>query len=94
MVEDLQADQIAISELHIRYEVLCNHPENSDEEEVLAQKDNAYIGEIEDNIRTGLRLHHTYVVDHKARDEFILNQNKLAKEVEQQDWVALMSQPY
>ena len=94
LVEDLQADQIAVSELHIRYLVQCNHPENSDEEEVLAQNVNAYIGEIEDNIRTGLRLYHTYVVDHKARDEFILNQNKLAKEVEQQDWVALMSQPY
>ena len=36
LVQDLQADQIVISELHIRYEVLCNHPENSDEEEVLA----------------------------------------------------------
>ena len=83
LVEDLKADQIAISELHVRYEVLRNHPDNSDEEEVLVKKDSDYIEEIENNIRSGLRLYNLYSIEHKARDGIKANQNKLAKEVEQ-----------
>ena len=66
LIETLKADQIAVSELHLRYEVLRAHPDNSDEEEALVQKDSNYISEIESNIRAGFRLYNSYNIEYKA----------------------------
>ena len=83
LVEDLRGDKVAISELHIRYEVLRFHPDDSEAENAFIEKDSNFIVDIENNIRAGLRLFNAYVTDHKSRTEIISNQDKLAKKIEQ-----------
>ena len=54
IVDDIKADQNVISELHIRYEVLRVHSEDSVAEENLLKADNDYISEVETKIRAAL----------------------------------------
>ena len=83
IVDDLKADQIVISELHIRFEVLRVHLEDSVAEEKLSKADNDYIEEVENNLRAGFRLYNSFMIDQKAKADFKFNQNKSAEKAEQ-----------
>ena len=83
LVNEIKADQLVISELHIRYEVLRVHPDDSVAEEALLEVDNNYIAEVENKIRVGLRLYNSYIIEQRSEADAKFNQNRLAKQVEQ-----------
>ena len=83
IVDEIKADQVVISELHIRFEVLRVHPEDSLAEEKLIKADNDYISEVETKIRGALRLYNSYMIERKAKADIQFNQNRLAEEVKQ-----------
>ena len=80
LVSELKAAKSAVSELHTKYEVIRVHSPDGPVEEALVETDNQYIGEIESNVRSCLRIYNSYMVQHKAKDEIKVNQNKIASE--------------
>ena len=82
LIDEIKADQIVMSELQIRFEVLRIHPEDSTAEEKLLKSDNEYIEEVESKIRGSLRLYNSYLIEQKAKADAIFNYNKLTKEVD------------
>ena len=79
IVSELKAAKSAVSELHTKYEVIRVHSPEGPVEEALVETDNQYIGEIESNVRSCPRIYNSYMVQHKAKDEIKVNQNKITK---------------
>ena len=82
VVSDLNQAKQAIEELHVRYGVTRKH-EESEAEELLEEKDNEYISGVELTFREVMKKYNSYVVEHKARQELQVSQDKLATEVRQ-----------
>ena len=83
LVSDLKHNKELFDELHMRFEITRKHEADETAESVLEKKDNEYMLEVDENVRKGIKMYNSFMIENKAKQQFKANQDKLALDIDQ-----------
>ena len=81
LVSDLRQNKELFDELHMRYEISRKHEADETAESALEKKDNEYMVEMDDNVRGGIKMYNSFIIENKAKQQYKANQDKLAFDI-------------